>query len=41
MEILNYTEFRKELSRNLNDDADILIVCRGEKKYVVVLGLDA
>ncbi|WP_184549052.1 type II toxin-antitoxin system Phd/YefM family antitoxin [Mucilaginibacter sp. FT3.2] len=43
MEVLNYTEFRKNLARNLdkvNDDAEVVIVSRSKGKNVVVIGLD-
>lgn len=42
MEVLNYTEFRSNLARNLdmvNDDAETLIVSRTKGKNVVVMGL--
>lgn len=43
MDILNYTDFRKNLAKSLdkvNDDADIMIVSRGKGKNVVVMDLD-
>lgn len=43
MEVLNYTEFRKNLAQSLdkvNDDAEIVIVSRSKGKNVVVIGLD-
>jgi antitoxin YefM len=43
MEILNYTEFRQNLAKNLdkvNDDAEIVIVSRSRGKNVVVMDLD-
>lgn len=43
MEVLNYTEFRKNLTRSLNkvnDDAEVVIVSRSKGKNVVVMGLD-
>ncbi len=43
MEVLNYTEFRKNLAKNLdkvNDDAEIVIVSRSKGKNVVVMDLD-
>jgi len=42
MEVLNYTEFRKNLAKSLdmvNDDAETLIVSRSKGKNVVVVGL--
>jgi antitoxin YefM len=43
MDVLNYTEFRKNLAKNLdkvNDDAEIVIVSRSKGKNVVVMDLD-
>ncbi len=43
MEVLNYTEFRNNLSENLNRvaaDAEVIIVSRGKGKNVVVMSLD-
>lgn len=43
MEVLNYTEFRKNLTKNLNrvnDDAEIVIVSRSKGKNVVVMSLE-
>ena len=43
MDVLNYTEFRKNLARNLdkvNDDAEIVIVSRSKGKNVVVMDLN-
>jgi antitoxin YefM len=43
MEVLNYTEFRKNLTRSLNkvnDNADILIVNRSRGKNVVMMSLE-
>ena len=43
MEVLNYTEFRKNLTKNLNrvnDDAEIVIVSRSKGKSVVVMSLE-
>jgi antitoxin YefM len=43
MEVLNYTEFRQNLAKNLdkvNDDAEIVIVSRSKGKNVVVMDLD-
>ncbi len=42
MQVLNYTEFRKNLTKNLNkvnDDAEIMIVSRSKGKNVVVMSL--
>jgi len=42
MEVLNYTEFRKNLAKSLdmvNDDAETVIVSRSKGKNVVVMGL--
>ncbi len=42
MEVLNYTEFRKNLAQSLdkvNDDAETVIVSRTKGKNVVVMGL--
>lgn len=43
MEVLNYTEFRKSLTKNLNkvsDDAEIVVVSRSKGKNVVVMALE-
>ena len=43
MDVLNYTEFRKNLAKILdkvNDDAEIVIVSRSKGKNVVVMDLD-
>ena len=43
MDVLNYTEFRRNLAKNLdrvNDDAEIVIVSRSKGKNVVVMDLD-
>jgi antitoxin YefM len=43
MEVLNYTEFRQNLTKNLdkvNNDADIVIVSRSKGKNVVVMDLN-
>jgi antitoxin YefM len=43
MHVLNYTEFRRNLSKNLdkvNDDAAILIVSRSKGKNMVVMELN-
>jgi len=43
MDVLNYTEFRKNLAKTLdraNDDAKIVIVSRRNGKNVVMMGLD-
>ena len=43
MDVLNYTEFRRNLAQNLdrvNDDAEIVIVSRSKGKNVVVMDLD-
>lgn len=43
MEVLNYTEFRNNLSENLNKvtaDSEIIIVSRGKGKNVVVMSLE-
>jgi len=43
MEVLNYTEFRQNLAKNLdkvNDDAEIVIVSRSKGKNVVVMDLN-
>ena len=42
MEVLNYTEFRKELKSALDkvsNDDDVIIVSRGKNKNVVVISL--
>ncbi len=42
MEVLNYTEFRKDLKASLDkvsDDEDIIIVSRSKNKNVVLLSL--
>ena len=41
MEVLNYTEFRRNLAKSLdmvNDDAETVIVSRSKGKNVVVMG---
>ena len=43
MEVLNYTEFRRNLAKSLdmvNDDAETVIVSRSKGKNVVVMGLN-
>ncbi|MEO8712446.1 MAG: type II toxin-antitoxin system prevent-host-death family antitoxin [Parafilimonas sp.] len=43
MEVLNYTEFRNNLTENLNKvtaDSEVLVVSRGKGKNVVVMSLD-
>ena len=43
MEVLNYTEFRKELKASLDkvsNDEDMIIVSRGKDKNVVVISLN-
>ncbi len=43
MDVLNYTEFRRNLAKNLdrvNDDAEVVIVSRSKGKNVVVMDLD-
>ena len=43
MEVLNYTGFRQNLSKNpdkVNDDAEIVIVSRSKGKTVVVMDLN-
>jgi len=43
MEVLNYSEFRGNLTRNLNkvtEDAEVVVVSRGKGKNVVVISLD-
>jgi antitoxin YefM len=43
MDVLNYTEFRRNLAKSLdrvNDDAEIVIVSRSKGKNVVVMDLD-
>jgi antitoxin YefM len=43
MEVLNYTEFRKNLTKSLNkvnDDAEIVVVSRSKGKTVVVMSLE-
>ena len=43
MEVLNYTEFRKNLANSLNrvnDDAEIVVVSRSKGKNVVVMSLE-
>jgi antitoxin YefM len=43
MQILNYTEFRGQLTRNLKrvtDDAEIIVVNSGKGKNVVLINLD-
>jgi antitoxin YefM len=42
MEVVNYTEFRRNLAKNLdmvNDDAETVVVSRSKGKNVVVMGL--
>ena len=43
MEVVNYTEFRKNLTKSLtkvNDDAVIVVVSRSKGKNVVVMALE-
>jgi antitoxin YefM len=43
MRVVNYTEFRNNLSENLNgvnDDNDIVVVSRSKGKNVVVMSLE-
>lgn len=43
MDVLNYTEFRRHLAKNLDkvsDDAETVIVSRSKGKNVVLMGLD-
>ena len=43
MEVLNYTEFRNNLTENLNKvtaDSEVLVVSRGKGKNVVVMSLE-
>jgi antitoxin YefM len=43
MEVLNYTEFRKNLTKSLNkvnDDAEVVVVSRSKGKNVVVMSLE-
>ncbi|MEO7316879.1 MAG: type II toxin-antitoxin system prevent-host-death family antitoxin [Ginsengibacter sp.] len=43
MEVLNYTEFRKELKASLDkvsNDEEIIIVSRGKDKNVVLISLN-
>ena len=43
MEVVNYSEFRNNLTSNLKkvtDDAEIVVVSRGKGKNVVVMSLD-
>ena len=43
MDVLNFTEFRKNLAKNLDrvtDDAEVVIVSRSKGKNVVVMDLD-
>ena len=43
MEVLNYTEFRNNLTENLNkvtQDSEVIVVSRGKGKNVVVMSLD-
>jgi antitoxin YefM len=43
MDVLNYTEFRKNLAKSLdrvNDDAEVVIVSRSKGKNVVVMDLN-
>lgn len=42
MEVLNYTEFRRNLAKSLdmvNDDAETVVVSRAKGRNVVVMGL--
>ena len=42
MEVVNYTEFRRNLAKNLdmvNDDSETVIVSRSRGKNVVLMGL--
>jgi len=43
MEVLNYTEFRRNLAKSLdkvNDDSDVVIVSRSKGKNVVLMDLN-
>ena len=43
MEVVNYTEFRKNLTKSLNkvnDDAEIVVVSRSKGKNVVIMALE-
>ena len=43
MEVLNYTEFRKNLTKSLNkvnDDSEVVVVSRSKGKNVVVMSLE-
>jgi antitoxin YefM len=43
MEVLNYTEFRKELKSSLDkvcNDEEVIVVSRGKNKNVVVISLN-
>ena len=43
MEVLNYSEFRKNLTETLNsvtNDSKVIVVSRGKGKNVVVMSLD-
>ena len=43
MDVLNYTEFRRNLAKSLdkvNDDAEIVVVSRSKGKNVVVMDLN-
>lgn len=43
MEVLNYTEFRKELKSSLDkvsNDEDVIVISRGKNKNVVVISLN-
>jgi antitoxin YefM len=43
MQVVNYTEFRNNLTENLNmvnDDGDIVVVSRSKGKNVVVMSLE-
>ena len=43
MQVLNYTEFRKNLTKNLNkvnEDQEIVVVSRNKGKNVVVMSLE-
>jgi antitoxin YefM len=43
MKVINYTEFRKNLTKNLdtvNNDRDIVVISRSKGKNIVVMSLD-
>lgn len=43
MEVLNYTEFRKNLTKSLNkvnEDGEVVVVSRSKGKNVVVMSLE-